>query len=251
MFEIGNALIQARHRLGLELPQVEQETKLRIHYLRALEQEQFDELPTGYRRSFLRSYATFLGLDADLLLEEYAARYETLEEAHSTEPLPRPVGGRPRRRPHWVTGVVIGALVLAGLAAALVLHDRGGSNAVPGGPAGPTVPLTGEGTTTVSTQTTTAAKPPSTNPKPKTIDVKLVAVTGRCWLLVRKGSALGPLVYEGTLEPGQSVSLHGIRYWARLGAPTALALSVNGAAQSLPTRTGNVVIDARGVTPTS
>ena len=183
--------------------------------------------------------------------EEYAARYETLEEAHSTEPLPRPVGGRPRRRPHWVTGVVIGALVLAGLAAALVLHDRGGSNAVPGGPAGPTVPLTGEGTTTVSTQTTTAAKPPSTNPKPKTIDVKLVAVTGRCWLLVRKGSALGPLVYEGTLEPGQSVSLHGIRYWARLGAPTALALSVNGAAQSLPTRTGNVVIDARGVTPTS
>ena len=45
MFEIGNSLREARLRQHLEFPEIEQATKIRGKYLRALEDEQFDVLP--------------------------------------------------------------------------------------------------------------------------------------------------------------------------------------------------------------
>src|SRR5207248_9497405 len=58
MFEIGNSLREARVRQGLDYPQVELATKIRAKYIRALEEEQFELLPTGtYIKGFLRSYA--------------------------------------------------------------------------------------------------------------------------------------------------------------------------------------------------
>jgi cytoskeleton protein RodZ len=64
MFEIGNSLREARERQGLEYPQIELATKIRAKYIRALEDEHFEVLPTGtYIKGFLRSYAEFLGLD--------------------------------------------------------------------------------------------------------------------------------------------------------------------------------------------
>lgn len=250
MFEIGSALIQARHRLGLELSQVEQETKLRTHYLRALEQEQFDELPPGYRRSFLRSYAGFLGLDADMLVDEYTARYEPYEDPHALEPLPRPVLRPRRRRPTGVAVLGGAVLVLAGAAAAAALVvGRGGPKAQPTSPAATTT-TTGRHATTGSAtapkrtkSTTTRAKP-----QPAVVSVTFAAVGGSCWLSVHRGSALGPIAYEGTLQQGQSVRLRGSRYWARIGAPSALSLTVAGKARALPAQVGNVLIDARGVT---
>ena len=40
MFEIGNSLREARLRQGLDFPEIEQATKIRGKYLRALEDEQ-------------------------------------------------------------------------------------------------------------------------------------------------------------------------------------------------------------------
>lgn len=98
VIEIGASLAQARVRSGLEIADAAKETKLREHYLHALEQEQFDELPPGsYRRAFLRTYAAFLTLDADLLVDEYVARYERTRPRHRAAPPPFTVG-RPRRR---------------------------------------------------------------------------------------------------------------------------------------------------------
>ena len=42
MFEIGNSLREARYRQQLELTEIEQATKIRGRYLRALEEESFD-----------------------------------------------------------------------------------------------------------------------------------------------------------------------------------------------------------------
>ena len=56
MFEIGISLREARLRQHLELPEVEQATKIRGKYLRALEEEQFEVLPaTTYVKGFLRA----------------------------------------------------------------------------------------------------------------------------------------------------------------------------------------------------
>ena len=89
MFEIGNSLREARLRQGLEFVEVEQATKIRGKYLRALEDEQFDILPgQTYVKGFLRTYAEYLGLDGELYVDEYNSRYVPGEE----EPLLRPMG---------------------------------------------------------------------------------------------------------------------------------------------------------------
>src|SRR3974390_1780461 len=75
MIDIGTTLRDARKRQGLELPECELQTRIRARYLSALEEERFDQLPeTAYARGFLRSYATFLGVDARVLVEEFDDR---------------------------------------------------------------------------------------------------------------------------------------------------------------------------------
>ena len=93
MFQIGATLREVRERRGLELADAARETKLRERYLRALEEDQFDQLPPGsYPRTFLRGYATFLGLDADAFVDEYLSRFERPES-----PLVRRHRGRGRK----------------------------------------------------------------------------------------------------------------------------------------------------------
>ena len=78
MFELGNSLREARVRQGLDLPQAELATKIRAKYLRALEDEVFEILPSEtYVKGFLRSYSEFLGLDGQLYVDEYNSRYGT------------------------------------------------------------------------------------------------------------------------------------------------------------------------------
>src|ERR671934_217736 len=81
MFEIGSSLREARLRQGLDLPEVEQATKIRGKYLRALEDEQFELLPSEtYVKGFLRTYAEYLGLDGQLYVDEFNSRFVTGED---------------------------------------------------------------------------------------------------------------------------------------------------------------------------
>ncbi|MBA2567065.1 MAG: helix-turn-helix domain-containing protein, partial [Thermoleophilaceae bacterium] len=71
---IGETLREARLRQGVDIAEVEQATKIRAKYLRALEAEEFDRLPgSTFVRTFLRTYAEYLGLDPQMLVEEYRA----------------------------------------------------------------------------------------------------------------------------------------------------------------------------------
>jgi cytoskeleton protein RodZ len=91
MAEIGSTLRETRIRKKIDITTVEEATKIRAKYLRALENEEWSVLPgPTYVKTFLRTYAEFLGLDAHLLVDEYAARFEVPEElelpAFSREP---------------------------------------------------------------------------------------------------------------------------------------------------------------------
>jgi transcriptional regulator with XRE-family HTH domain len=101
MQAIGERLREARLRQGLDITEVEVATKIRAKYLRALENDEFGMLPgSTYVRSFLRTYAEYLGLDAQLLVEEFRAQHEPRGEAemHSLAPPARPARpGRERR----------------------------------------------------------------------------------------------------------------------------------------------------------
>jgi cytoskeleton protein RodZ len=95
---IGATLRDTRIRRKIDLTKVESETKIRIRYLRALENEEWDVLPGGaYTRGFIRTYASFLGLDGERLADEYRREFEqTVAERpsrHDPVPTPRPPRG--------------------------------------------------------------------------------------------------------------------------------------------------------------
>lgn len=68
--EVGERLKQAREKRGLEISEVAKATKIRSHYLYALEEGDFGSLPSPAQvRGFLRTYADFLDLDTQSLFE--------------------------------------------------------------------------------------------------------------------------------------------------------------------------------------
>ena len=71
--EIGRELRQRRELLSLHFDEIERNTRVKAHYLDALERGALDELPsTVQTRGMLANYATFLDLDVDALLLRFA-----------------------------------------------------------------------------------------------------------------------------------------------------------------------------------
>jgi cytoskeleton protein RodZ len=230
MFEIGNSLREARMRRGLELSQVERDTRIRPRYLMALEEEQFDVLPgPAYTRGFLRTYADYLGLDSQRFIDEYNSRFApAMEEPAGAVPVRIQ---RPRRLTRW--------LVVVPVAVILALIGWQATRGTPHHAAAP--PPT---TTTQIVKQLKVAPPP----KPSVARLMLVASRGRCWVEVRRGSANGAIVFLRTLEQGDTARVHGVRLWVRFGAPWNVDATVNGRTVQLPSALGNVVVTARGVT---
>lgn len=71
---IGQELKSARLKKGLDLTEIEEALKIRLRFLQALEKNEFDILPgPAYVKGFIRSYAKYVGLDPQALIEEYKA----------------------------------------------------------------------------------------------------------------------------------------------------------------------------------
>ena len=118
MPEIGQTLRETRMRNRIDITEVEAGTKIRAKYLRALENEEWDLLPgPTFVKTFLRSYADYLGLDSRQLVEEYKQRFERPSTMELTPFSPRTGarGGRRERRRRAILGpglVVVFLLVL-------------------------------------------------------------------------------------------------------------------------------------------
>src|SRR5207249_2500305 len=131
---IGQVLKRTRSRQKVDIRTVEAETKVRIKYLRALENEEWDVLPgPAYAKGFLRTYAQFLGLDGDALVDEYRRTVEAAMHADHAFGFGEPVlerrrrpGGEPRR--NWAVRLwALGALGAAAVIL-LVILGSGGSD---------------------------------------------------------------------------------------------------------------------------
>lgn len=105
-------------RQKIDIADVETATKIRAKYLRALENEEFGLLPgPTFVKTFLRTYADYLGLDAQLLVEEYRVQHEPRGEefAPIARPSPRERdrrNRRPRRNTPGPGAVIFGAVVI-------------------------------------------------------------------------------------------------------------------------------------------
>ena len=92
-------------RARIDVSEIEEQTKIRARYLRALENEEWGLLPgPAYTKSFLRAYAQALGVDGRALVEEYKAAYERPSDGERAEvALPQPAsynGAVHEPRPH-------------------------------------------------------------------------------------------------------------------------------------------------------
>jgi cytoskeletal protein RodZ len=64
-----------RKRAGVSIEQIVERTKISSRFLRAIEDEQFDQLPGGiFSTSYLRQYAAAIGYDQEALVAYYMQR---------------------------------------------------------------------------------------------------------------------------------------------------------------------------------
>jgi len=121
--EIGARLRERRESLNLRREEIERHIRVGAHYLRALEEGNFDDLPSPVQtRGMLGNYASFLDLDVDGLLLRFA---EVLQVQHREKhPLPPGATGKvqpaiPSSLPAWrgfVAADLFGIVVLVLLA---------------------------------------------------------------------------------------------------------------------------------------
>ena len=105
-------LREARQRGGFSLSDAAHVLRIQEHYLEALEEGRFDLIPgTTYTIGFLRSYAGFLGLDPDEMVDAFK-REQGLETNEHRLAFPSPSDTSPKPK-FWLILLV---LVLAGLA---------------------------------------------------------------------------------------------------------------------------------------
>ncbi len=124
---VGATLREARNRRKLDLAEVEAAIKIRIRYLQAIENEEWDALPGGaYTRGFIRTYASYLGLDGERLADDYrrSADPPTGERVPKrVEPVPM---GTRRSRPVLSSRLLIAAVCLLLVAALVGIALAGG-----------------------------------------------------------------------------------------------------------------------------
>jgi|EndMetStandDraft_8_1072994.scaffolds.fasta_scaffold08562_1 cytoskeletal protein RodZ len=188
MFNIGSSLHEARTRQNLDLEEMEQRTKVRAKYLRLLEDERFDQLPGhAYTKGFLQVYASALGLDGRLYVEEYNSRYVGGEDDASPR-LPRGPARSPRRRRERreTRTVAVALAAILALTAFVIAAWRFGGHDEP--------QVDGVSSTHRS---------PAAHSSQQRVTVTVRAVRGPSFMEVRAGAEDATPLYTGTLEKGQ------------------------------------------------
>lgn len=218
-------------RQRIDISEIEAQTKIRAKYLRALENEEWDLLPgPTFVKSFLRTYAEALGLDARAMLEEYKLRHERLSE-HELLPIAPP--GRPDRRRRGAGGhrsgvgrdVAVALLVVGLVALLIVLGNHSGGSKAP-----------------VATTTTTTTPATSSHRKarrrhraaatPSVARLRLVP-TGQVWVCLQ--AAGGRRLLNGQIiGPGDSLPVYRSKEFRMTFGNGNLTMRVNGRRRTVP-----------------
>ena len=203
---VGQTLREERTRKGIELDEVERVTKIRVKFLRAMEEDRWDELPAPvYARGFLSTYADYLGLD-DLPLLERAK--QAIGEPERPTAVPEGVvrAGQLRRgHPPSRRGVLVVVATVALLTIGVVIAFALGGSSDHGGKGNTrsrsTASKPGRHQATETTPSITAT---ATSPTPPGSEVSLeLRATADVWVCVIDDAGTH-LVNGETLATGQS-----------------------------------------------
>ena len=116
------------------------------------------------------------------------------------------------------------------------------------GSATATTPGGDPGTTVAGDVTaTTGGQPDATGPA-AAVDLTVKATGGRCFLLVREGSATGHQLYAGTLAKGESGHYTSeSALWMNVGQPAAIQATLNGKNVTFPGDSGDYLVTSAGI----
>ncbi len=247
----------------MSVKDVEDALKIRSKYIQALEQDDFEVIPgPTFVKAFLRTYSSFLGLDTDLMMDEYLSRYEPQFRGQH-QVIGRSTGragsrGR-RRQPNYLIVGVVALLLIVVLA--LVFRNRGEGPAV----IDPTVittsttssdttislsetPQTTDGASSSSGAADASSVAASSAGADASLAIVLTATGQRCWLTVREESADGKTLFSGTLKQGEKLSYSRTgQLYLNIGDPASVRLMVNGKKVDVPEPYGEFVLSAAGL----
>jgi len=218
---IGDELRQERRARGIELEEVEAATGVRVRFLEAIEEEEWERLPGEfYARAFTRTYAGYLGLDpAEFALEGGPDRVGEGSDGPRVEPrlVPdAPSARQPRRWPPVVaaaTALLVVAVAVVVLVASL--SDNGSTRSSSPGARG------GHGGGGPGQHKKKQSAPPSAT------SLRLTA-TAEVWVCLLNGKG-EPLIDGQILEAGaEEGPFHSRRYSMSFGNG-GVELTVDGA----------------------
>lgn len=253
MFEIGTSLRDARVRQDISLQQAEDETKIRVKYIQAMENEDFGVLPTGtYVKGFLRTYAEYLGLDFQILLDEYNDRYDSGEaQEHVIQPprTARPKGSR-KRHNFLIVAILAVAIVI-------VLAYLGSGNEEKGDISISTAPATATRAEEPAETVAETATAPATAPAPTTkIESLGFSFTGdeKAWIGIYSDPQARDTVAVVEVPAGGSETLTAAqlksldKLYLQIGRQTGLEVTVNGKPYPLTGKSGDIYkVTATGI----
>jgi transcriptional regulator with XRE-family HTH domain len=85
--EFAAALRHQRERRGITLDEVAEQTKINVALLAGLERAELSRWPTGiFRRAFVRSYASAVGLDPDTIVASFCRLFPESEDGRVVVP---------------------------------------------------------------------------------------------------------------------------------------------------------------------
>jgi cytoskeleton protein RodZ len=240
MSDFGGKLRLARERRGTSLQQISATTKISISALEALERNDVSKLPGGiFSRSFVRSYATEVGLDPDETVREFLERFQPAQTPTSPAAHVGAVHASVSdeesafESQQRIAGVVLKLLLISIPLIVLVLYFTMRTRTGPVSSAASTPPPTATSSTPPATEPVPAAVPIGTSPTATAVATAGVTgmtlelhTTEECWVrLTADGKrALSRLMKEGekeTVEVQDKVVIE-------VGNAGGFAFSING-----------------------
>ena len=217
----GVILRKAREEKGWSYSDVEDSIKIRVRYLEAMENEDYEILPGPiYSKGFLRNYSRLLGLNPEEIVNYYLSSVDQLTEPEVYAPL-KPI----RSTPVWFKPVVL--IIMAVFAIVIVIGisflsqgDKDPNAGFTPAPL-PTAPQTGDpGEDDIE-------QPSDESPVVYEGLVAELSFTEDCWLRVRVD---GTIVIDGMRQAGVTETLQGTKLieFLTIGNAGGLKIKLNG-----------------------
>ncbi|WP_371369109.1 Cytoskeleton protein RodZ [Sporomusa rhizae] len=243
MQTVGELLRAERLKKDLSIKDVENAISIRALYLNAIEEGNYGIIPGEvYLKGFIRNYATFLGLDAQQVMDIYRqSKVQTTEDAPPPAIQEEPVAATSQKSGNalkWL-GVVV---VAAGIVAGLVWWSNGSEKPAPVPPQS-TAQQQPEQPKQPMQQQTPPQTPTNQSVAPTKTANKVVVTAkynSQCWTQI---IADGKEIYEGTPKSGEALTWEASnKLVAKFGNAGAVDLTYNSSPVGKIGGNGDVVV---------